>query len=1168
MISFEKIPEIGARAIVKTILNTTRGFNLIDYEGRHVFQPNLWQGYKEKAFPRVICEVTSFSSSEFDLFNSVFSKCSALINEFDPDEFILVVLKEISQNGRKNLYERFKEHKRIKLTLYTLTELDSIVNSVPGLKYAFKEFQSEDQKIEINGNLVGANYRDLLRKSLENGTIGLIDIRLFLSSMFVLENVSTSQRKKLSEDLKLIEREYIKLTQEEKKIAILLIDGFLRGAILGKEKIASQETKRRYWAGGFGKGDEFYDRLEDFTKNNYWQALDYDDYSNQKVAANAWALFREIQIGDWFIIKGYGGGSVMGVHYAGEVKEKNEDTGRLDFKNLGINPFKIEPPKGPGAGNWFNTLLEIKRLEDMDKLFIQPIHISSNEKPSTSDFSSKDFSDDFNVGQPEIISNNFSFANFSHDQAIGSQDLLGFEKDVRSFASIMALKEVKPPLAIALFGNWGTGKSFFMNSLQKDINYLSKYQSFPGMMAKEGQKIFCDGILQIQFNAWSYLDANLWAGLVANIFEKIDEYISEQTKGDAERQKVREILNEKLEIISTSKKAIKKSANSLINKKQEVALQIEALEERQGQLINDIEGQTWEDLSKEILNKIKLEPVIQNELDAYGITKDKQKELSPDAIYAEFRSWNSFVKNLLKLSTLGRVLLIISLSILVFVLINPNNICDQIFETCSRWIIAFISIAGPIFSALYASYSKFKKLLHPITKLKDDFNQKMAEAKFNYEKKLGLLSAQERQIEKELKIRVRELEVLDEQIEEVTYELKHSVTKRAFTNFVKAKAKDEKYEKHLGIISTIRRDFETLSELFIENGTEKNSIEVSEEKEKERNKVYEKLKEQFDKPLNRIILYIDDLDRCSEEKVLEVLQAVHLIMAFPLFIVVVGVDKRCVNNALNYKNLSQYRGLKIETGKSLSESGIEPIEPNEYLEKIFQIPFHLQETSEESINNMIDSLLTGQVEIEDLEIKDGDFTAESLDQELPLNDIKEMHLKAEKELEKIRSQANLKNNESSQENHVVLMENLTITSTEFKYLKEISFMVSKTPRTVKRFLNLYRIVRAHEGLSYSKENKNEEFKIIMFLLAFCNGPYSSLCKEFVAQIRTAEIIEADPIDETLEGLLESKLKDNPFDKNCNQLFDKMNGSSFKPLLSMPPERFLNYLSFIQRFSFN
>ena len=42
----------------------------------------------------------------------------------------------------------------------------------------------------------------------------------------------------------------------------------------------------------------------------------------------------------------------------------------------------------------------------------------------------------------------------------------------------------------------------------------------------------------------------------------------------------------------------------------------------------------------------------------------------------------------------------------------------------------------------------------------------------------------------------------------------------------------------------------------------------------------------------RVVLCVDDLDRCPPEKVVDVLQAMHLLLYFPLF-VVVAVDSRC-----------------------------------------------------------------------------------------------------------------------------------------------------------------------------------------------------------------------------------------------------------------------------------
>src|SRR5690606_23427790 len=85
-----------------------------------------------------------------------------------------------------------------------------------------------------------------------------------------------------------------------------------------------------------------------------------------------------------------------------------------------------------------------------------------------------------------------------------------------------------------------------------------------------------------------------------------------------------------------------------------------------------------------------------------------------------------------------------------------------------------------------------------------------------------------------------------------------------------------------------------------------------------------------------------------------------LLMAFPLFNVVVGVDKRCIKNALLLKTKLEYR--KIASLDEIHAMGIDLISPSDYLEKIFQIPFELKEANPESLNNLVDHLLKSQLE--------------------------------------------------------------------------------------------------------------------------------------------------------------------------------------------------------------
>lgn len=93
-------------------------------------------------------------------------------------------------------------------------------------------------------------------------------------------------------------------------------------------------------------------------------------------------------------------------------------------------------------------------------------------------------------------------------------------------------------------------------------------------------------------------------------------------------------------------------------------------------------------------------------------------------------------------------------------------------------------------------------------------------------------------------------------------------------------------------------------------------------------------------PPERIILYVDDLDRCPPRRVVEVLAAVHLLLAFPLFVVVVAVDARWLLRSIR----SHQQGLSAQAtaGVQAAIRSDALVTPIDYLDKIFQIPFFLR----------------------------------------------------------------------------------------------------------------------------------------------------------------------------------------------------------------------------------
>ena len=80
-------------------------------------------------------------------------------------------------------------------------------------------------------------------------------------------------------------------------------------------------------------------------------------------------------------------------------------------------------------------------------------------------------------------------------------------------------EEWKPPLSVGLFGDWGTGKSSFIAMMKQQVREIARTAD---AATKKGEKTaYVTDVIQIEFNAWHYLDANLWASLVAHIFEEI-----------------------------------------------------------------------------------------------------------------------------------------------------------------------------------------------------------------------------------------------------------------------------------------------------------------------------------------------------------------------------------------------------------------------------------------------------------------------------------------------------------------------------------------------------------------------------------------------------------------------------------------------------------------------
>jgi hypothetical protein len=518
-----------------------------------------------------------------------------------------------------------------------------------------------------------------------------------------------------------------------------------------------------------------------------------------------------------------------------------------------------------------------------------------------------------------------SLATYSSDQVNPEADFVGVSIEADAFAYLLASKALVPPLAVGLFGNWGSGKSFLMAKIKARIEQLT---GLPADASSADSVRVWRNITHIEFNAWQYVETNLFAALLHRIFAQIDPEAREKLSQDVTAKITAEIEKQQEEVTGAERE-LEAARNGEARTADELRLQRKALGDVEASLavnrdtliVQSLEADARTVAMRRLsaAGKELLDPNVAHDLD---LAID---DASRAAVAVRTGPWLST-----KFWTARRIvwltLAIIAVPIVSFVIerFTSASALTGLLASLAALVPVVAKAMNAAAGVAEAQQKKFKDAA-------DKVDVQVAAAREAARATVGQAEAALAIAQSVVAGAQQKSIGAKERQAELERDRDAQTAGKALADFAAHANAD--YRAQLGQITKINEDLTDFTNLTREyNRTSAGATGTH-------------------NPPNRIILYIDDLDRCPPKKVVEVLEAVHLLLAFELFVVVVAVDTRWLTSSLE----SGLTSLQPSPTSADSPTAVD------YIEKIFQIPFWVEELDDDARARLLRGLLLPSV---------------------------------------------------------------------------------------------------------------------------------------------------------------------------------------------------------------
>ena len=415
-----------------------------------------------------------------------------------------------------------------------------------------------------------------------------------------------------------------------------------------------------------------------------------------------------------------------------------------------------------------------------------------------------------------------------------TQDMLGIRLDSTAIAVLLCSANLKPPLALGIYGDWGSGKTFFMQMLERGDQENSRPARWMEL---------CRNVASVWFNAWHYSEGNLWASLIHQIFTSL------HGEGSAAEQRLEAAMSN-MQAVLEAKRGAQSVAEKALADADAAKARLATLESQYERAKATASEATVADLWA----VIKVDPDAQRQLgeareilgmQAVGNSARELADAAAEVRDIAERGW--------VLATAGRwwktpvalgsaaALAIGAIGVGVGLLADASTTWLAPLIARITWFAALIGGAA-VWLGRQASLGR--QLLRPAEAIQREVNNRLTQLAQEHEEKRKEAERQLQEAERRRDVALLEVERAQLRVADARTDLSQLRGARLLERFLSERVNESDDGQYLGVVALAHRDLKDLSSFFATAAKTADGAE----------------------PVDRILLYVDDLDRCSPRR--------------------------------------------------------------------------------------------------------------------------------------------------------------------------------------------------------------------------------------------------------------------------------------------------------------